>query len=355
MPPPATRMTFIKARMSPTAASTRARAISSTPPTAALHGASAQLRASGGSGCHGSNYSGRLYASVVSSSAGGIYTTDSLNVDRATWTEVTTPPRTQGHPFNLNVLNDGTLVATFSGRRVGNSFTNSSGVFISTDHGQTWTDRTGTGMQWWTKDITIDPTDPTQSTWYASVRFAFGTSGASNTGGLYRTTNRGQTWTQIFQSIGAESAAINPSTGEMYIATEENGLYYSANPKAATPTFTQTDYPFRQPERIFFNPYNSNEVWVTSFGYGLVVGEATNPIAITGNAAYVKLDNDLQHIDVWSNATASGSPTQYLFSATSAITYTALRQRQFCPRFSNGNPLPSANLTYIEGSSNQLK
>ncbi len=201
------------------------------------------------------NDSGRLYASVVSSSAGGIYTTDSLSAGTgATWTEVTTPPRTQGHPFNLNVLNDGTLVATFSGRRVGNSFTNSSSVFISTDHGQTWIDRTGTGMQWWTKDITIDPTDPTQSTWYASVRFAFGTSGASDTGGLYRTTNRGQTWTQIFQSIGAESAAINPSTGEMYVATEENGLYYSANPKAATPTFTQTNYPFRQPERIFFNP-----------------------------------------------------------------------------------------------------
>jgi Dockerin type I domain len=300
----------------------------------------------------------RLYASAVSSTAGGIYTTDNLSAGTAaTWTQVTAPSRTQGHPFNLDVLADGTLVATFSGRRVGNSFTNSSGVFISTDHGQTWTDRTGTGMQFWTKDITIDPTDPTQSTWYASVRFAFGTTGASGTGGLYRTTNRGQTWTQIFQSIGAESAAINPTTGEMYVSTEENSLYYSANPKAAAPTFTQTDYPFRQPERIFFNPYNSNEVWVTSFGYGLTVGETTTPLSISGNNAYVKLDADLQHIDVWNNATATGSPTQYLFSATFTVTYTgAAGNDNFVLDFSNGNPLPAASLTYTGGAGqNTLK
>ncbi|HZK79644.1 MAG TPA: SdrD B-like domain-containing protein, partial [Humisphaera sp.] len=219
----------------------------------------------------------RLYASVVSSTAGGIYTTDDLSDGvNAIWAETTAPPRTQGHPFNIDVLNDGTFVATFSGRRAGSSFADSSGVFTSSDHGQSWTDVTGAGMHWWTKDITIDPTDPTQSTWYASVRFAYGTTGASNTGGLYRTTNRGQTWTQIYQSIGAESAAINPITGEMYLATEENGLYYSSNPKAASPVFTQTTYPFRQPERIFFNPYNPNEIWITSFGYGLTVGTAAS-------------------------------------------------------------------------------
>ena len=217
----------------------------------------------------------RLYASVVSSTAGGIYVTSNLSAGTsATWTKLAAPPRTQGHAFNIDVLKDGTLVATFSGRRVGSSFTNSSGVFVSTNGGQSWSDRTGAGMQWWTKDITLDPTDPTQSTWYASVRFAYGTSGAYNTGGLYRTTNRGLTWTKIFSSIGAESAAVSPVTGEMYLATEEDGLYYSANPRAANPVFTQTDYPFRQPERIFFNPYNAKQIWVTSFGYGLTMGIA---------------------------------------------------------------------------------
>ena len=31
------------------------------------------------------------------------------------------------------------------------------------------------------------------------------------------------------------------------------------------------DGPFRQPERVFFNPFNPNEVWVTSFGGGVMV------------------------------------------------------------------------------------
>jgi hypothetical protein len=39
------------------------------------------------------------------------------------------------------------------------------------------------------------------------------------------------------------------------------------------PTWTLVaSYPFRQPERVFFNPYNQNEMWVTSFGNGMKVG-----------------------------------------------------------------------------------
>ncbi len=294
----------------------------------------------------------RLYASVASNVSGAIYTTDTLSAGTgATWSQCAAPPRTAGHAFNINVLNDGSVVATFSGQYAGSSFTNTSGVFISTNHGTSWTDRTGTGMNFWTKDITIDPTDPAQNTWYAGVRFAYGTSGAYNTGGLYRTTNRGVTWTQIFQSIGAESAAINPTTGEMYLSTEENGLYYSANPAAASPTFTLTNYPFRQPERIFFNPYNSNQVWVTSFGYGLVAGSTASPVVITSNNAYIKLDADQQHMDVWNNATATGSPTQYLLSSVSSVTYSGpAGNNDLVLDFSAGDPLPTTGITITGGS-----
>jgi hypothetical protein len=55
----------------------------------------------------------------------------------------------------------------------------------------------------------------------------------------------------------------------MYVTTETDGLWYTSNLKSASPTFTQlAAYPFRQPERVFFNPYN-DEVWATSFGHGL--------------------------------------------------------------------------------------
>jgi hypothetical protein len=32
-------------------------------------------------------------------------------------------------------------------------------------------------------------------------------------------------------------------------------------------------YPFRQPERVFYNPYNLAQVWITSFGAGIMVGQ----------------------------------------------------------------------------------
>jgi hypothetical protein len=128
-------------------------------------------------------------------------------------------------------------------------------------------------MRYWTKDILIDPNDATQSTWYVCVYSGWG--GPPNgLGGLYRTTNRGQSWTKINSLDRVGSCAINPAhANEMYLTTETNGLWYTANLSAAQPTFTAVaSYPFRQPERVFFNPYNVGEIWVTSFGNGLRVG-----------------------------------------------------------------------------------
>jgi hypothetical protein len=59
----------------------------------------------------------------------------------------------------------------------------------------------------------------------------------------------------------------------MYVTTEDQGRWYSSNRRAAAPVFTQLGgYPFRFPTRVFFNPYDTNEVWVTSFGNGMRLG-----------------------------------------------------------------------------------
>jgi hypothetical protein len=64
----------------------------------------------------------------------------------------------------------------------------------------------------------------------------------------------------------------------MYVTTEDQGLWYSGNRRAATPVFTQlSGYPFRFPTRVFYNPYDANEVWVTSFGNGMRLGRVTEP------------------------------------------------------------------------------
>jgi hypothetical protein len=226
----------------------------------------------------------RLYAAVVNhagpgGSAGGIWVSSDVNLGSGShWNLLAAPPRTEGHPYDVVVLGDGTLVATYSGRRnPAGAFTASSGVFVSTNGGASWLDRSHPGMQYWTKDLTVDPHDATQNTWYAGVFSGWG--GPPNgLGGLYKTVNRGQSWTRILTLDRVEGGTIGPVDGaEMYVTTETDGLWHTSNLNAATPSFAAVaSYPFRHPLRVFYKPGNASEIWVTSFGNGLRVG-ATAP------------------------------------------------------------------------------
>lgn len=229
------------------------------------------------------NNPNRAYASVINHAgaglAGGVYRCDNLSsLATSTWTLLATPPATEGHPASLNVLNDGTLVATFSGRNA-SPFTASSGCFTYNPTSGAWKDVSDPGMKYWTQDVTIDPNDATQNTWYAGVFGAWGGNG-NGMGGIYKTSNRGVSWTRITSTANitdATSCTFNPANAsEIYIASETQGLWRSTNVNAATPTFSRVlNYPFQQPERVFFNPYNANEVWVSSFGNGMKMGLLT--------------------------------------------------------------------------------
>ena len=226
----------------------------------------------------------RMYASVISSTQGGIYTTNNLSAGASsTWTKLVNPPRTEGHPASIVVLNDGTMVCSFSGRRTSSGFTNSSGVFVYDPASGMWTDESDAGMHYWTKDIIIDPADATQNTWYVAVFSGWG--GAPNgLGGLYKTTDRGISWTKLTgsQFDRVTSITFNPQNyNEAYLTTETQGLWMSNNMNTVTPTWSLVQsYPFRQPERVFFNPYNPSEMWVSSFGNGMKVG-TTSTLPIT--------------------------------------------------------------------------
>jgi photosystem II stability/assembly factor-like uncharacterized protein len=215
-----------------------------------------------------------MYASVIHSTEGGIFVTHNLSAGTgATWTRLGLPPRTQGHPFNIHCLKDGTLVASYSGRRdAAGLFTLSSGIFYSTDGGATWLDRSHNDMRRWTKDVVIDPYDATQNTWYVAV-FSHWGAYPNEVGGLFRTTNRGQNWTRLNNIYRVESVTFHPQDPNvLYLTTEVEGLWITRNVRQAIPTFTQVpDYPFRHPVRVFFNPHDSNEIWVASFGGGLRV------------------------------------------------------------------------------------
>ncbi|MCC7028837.1 MAG: T9SS type A sorting domain-containing protein, partial [Chitinophagaceae bacterium] len=227
------------------------------------------------------NHVNRLYASVIhyggGAGQGGIWVTNDLNNGAASvWTKLSAPPRTEGHPACIEVLKDGKVVCTFSGRRnAGGTFTASSGVFIYDPVANSWTDVSHADMHYWTKDLVIDPNDTTQNTWYAGVFSGWG--GAPNgLGGLFKTTDRGVNWTKLTgtQFDRVTSLTFNPQNGnQAYLTTETQGLWMSNNMNVAMPVWSLVDsYPFRQPERAYFNPFNQNEMWVSSFGNGMKVG-----------------------------------------------------------------------------------
>ena len=227
----------------------------------------------------------RMYAAVVNHSGGkgGIWVSENIQLNAAsTWTQCAAPARTQGHPFNIRVLNDGTVVTSYSARiNPSGKFTDSSGVFVSTDHGNTWADRSDPGMKYWTMDVVIDPWDTAQNTWYCGVFDNWG--GPNNAlGGLYRTTNRGLNWTRIDTLDQVYSITFDPvHAGQAYITTQQEGLWFSANIEDTVPNFeVLPQYPFRQPNRVYFNPYNPNEIWVNSFGNGLRMGNLISPTGI---------------------------------------------------------------------------
>lgn len=232
-----------------------------------------------------------LYAAVVHSSDGDIYAFD-LNNQGAGWSRLASPTRTEGHPFNIWVLNDGTLVASYCARRDGSgTFTASSGVFVSINGGVSWLDRTDSDMVYYTKDVVIDPHDPVQNTWYAGVWSGWG-GPPNDKGGLYKTTDRGQNWQRILTLDRVSSVTVDPqNANRAYVTTETEGLWTSEDFSSATPNFSPVaNYPFRQPERVFYNPFDANEIWVSSFGNGLRVGSLA-PTDCLGPAYQAALAN----------------------------------------------------------------
>ncbi|MBK7225373.1 MAG: hypothetical protein IPH96_08150 [Saprospiraceae bacterium] len=77
---------------------------------------------------------------VVTVGVGGIVETKMQIKSFVTWTKLPDPPRTEGHPYNIIVLNDGKILATYSGHRDPN-FTASSGVFLFDPATNSWSDR----------------------------------------------------------------------------------------------------------------------------------------------------------------------------------------------------------------------
>jgi photosystem II stability/assembly factor-like uncharacterized protein len=220
------------------------------------------------------------YAGLVHSTQGGIIVNDNLS-GNGSWRNLPNPPRTEGHPHTIKVLKDGTILASFTARRNGTVLTQSAGIFSSNDRGITWTDLSIDAMKIWTTSFSIDPHDPLRNTWYVCT-WSDPTKANDNSGGVYRTNNRGRNWTKIVtlpikNETGGDVNAceINPAQpGQLYIATASHGLYFSQNATAANPNSGEliNAFPARNARDIAFNPQAPWELFIGTNGNGLRYG-----------------------------------------------------------------------------------
>jgi hypothetical protein len=253
---------------------------------------------------------GRAYALVANSTNGAIWRTDNLYLadgrtinPSPTWTRLAVPSRylaafTYGpgyqayaagtyscnDPNDLKVLNDGTLVAVFDAQfdPTDNHINPSSGVWVSTDGGSTWTDRSDlnlsqSNMMFFSQKITIDPQDPTQDTWYVATDYTWEDVGRDNYG-VFETTDRGAHWTQIFTGdtpdgtgLGCDNVSVDADTGEMYLSTSTGGVYFSASKS----NFTKLNQvPYTTIDNVVIDPYRTSQVWACAHGNGLWEGDS---------------------------------------------------------------------------------
>jgi hypothetical protein len=128
-------------------------------------------------------------------------------------------------------------------------------------------------MDYWTKDLVLDPTDGNQDTWLVGVFSGWG-GPPNDLGGLYRTSDRGAHWARIFADDSVTSVTFHPlDPDQAYVTTENLGLFHASGIHASAPAFQHVDaYPFFHPERVFFNPNAQAEMWIASFGNGMKVG-----------------------------------------------------------------------------------
>lgn len=218
------------------------------------------------------NNQNKMYATIIDTinGIGGVYVCDSLHRGiTATWRRLSVPQRTEGRATGIHVMKNGNLLVSYGARDKGNfQFAQSAGVFYSTDGGSSWMDSTAQSMKFSVNSVTIDPNDTTENTWWACV----GSSGTTQPG-LYRTTNKGLVWTRLYDTASSYVSFHPALKNTMYLSGERNGLTYVTATESSAPVFTPlSEFPFRAPHRVFFNPYDVNEVWVTTFGNGLYVG-----------------------------------------------------------------------------------
>jgi photosystem II stability/assembly factor-like uncharacterized protein len=167
---------------------------------------------------------------------------------------------------------DGTLFSLVTAlRQNGRYVAAGPGLYRSTDGAQSWTLVNRSRPLLWPKDFDVDPRD-------SRVIYLGAADAVDGAGGLYKTTDGGSSWARVARKGGdCFGATVHPRKPDwVYLCIAEGetdaGLWLS---KDAGKTWRALgDMPFRNAQRITFDPSDDSTIYVATFGGGVWRGPA---------------------------------------------------------------------------------
>ena len=167
---------------------------------------------------------------------------------------------------------DGSLFALVTALRQGGSFVSDGpGLYRSRDGGGHWQLVNASQPLKWPKDFAVDPADSRHLLLAAA-------DAGDQSGGLYASRDGGQTWSRILHKGPQHfSAAFSPfHRGWIYATLTEGapgpGLWLSKDDGATWRPFAAL--PFRNAQRITFDPTEPGSIYLTTFGASVLRGPA---------------------------------------------------------------------------------
>ncbi|MCX6876043.1 MAG: hypothetical protein NTW21_19885 [Verrucomicrobia bacterium] len=167
---------------------------------------------------------------------------------------------------------DGTLFALVTAlRQAGQFVADGPGLFRSPDGGKHWAIVNAAQPLKWPKDFAVDPANSRHLLLAAA-------DAGDETGGLYATRDAGQTWARILrQGPQHFSAAFSPfHRGWIYATLTEGSpgpaLWLSQDDGATWRPFASL--PFRNAQRVTFDPADPDKIYLTTFGASVLCGPA---------------------------------------------------------------------------------